>query len=76
MGTSNSRMTDNIRKSEAVFSDHNINFTSTDSVFNVITKKVLDPNLTKISLIVKLLVRRYITISFGEVSVWEFGEVI
>ena len=50
MGTSNSRMTDNIRKSEAVFSDHNINFTSTDSVFNVITKKVLDPNLTKIFL--------------------------
>ena len=50
MGTSNARMTDNVRKLEAVFSDHNINFTSTDSVFNVITKKVLGPNLAKIFL--------------------------
>ena len=43
-------MTDNVWKLGAVFSDHNINFESTDSVFNVITKKVLDPNLAKIFL--------------------------
>ena len=43
-------MTDNVGKLEAVFSDHNINFKSTDSVFNVITKKVLDPNLAKVFL--------------------------
>ena len=40
-------MTDKVGKLEAVFSGHNINFKSTDSVFNVITKKVLDPNLAK-----------------------------
>ena len=43
-------MTHNVGKLEAVFSDHNINFKSTDSVFNVITKEVLDPNLAKVFL--------------------------
>ena len=43
-------MTDHVWKLKAVFSDHNINFKSTDSEFNVITKKVLDPNLAKVFL--------------------------
>ena len=69
-------MTDNVGKLEAVFSDHNINFKSTDSVFNVITKKVLDPNLAKVFLdceaIGETLYNNFVDERFfGEVSVWE-----
>ena len=69
-------MTDNVGKLEAVFSDHNINFKSTDSVFNVITKKVLDPNLANVCLdcgaIGEALYNNFVDERlFGEVSVWE-----
>ena len=69
-------MTDNVGKLEAVFSDHNINFKSTDSVFNVITKKVLDPNLVKVFLdceaIDEVLYNNFVAERlFGEVSDWE-----
>ena len=69
-------MTDNVGKLEAVFSDHNINFKSTDSVFNVITKKVLDPNLAKVFLDCEAtgeaLYNNFVDERlFDEVSVWE-----
>ena len=69
-------MTDNVGKFEAVFLDHNINFKSTDSVFNVITKKVLDPNLVKVFLdceaIDEVLYNNFVAERlFGEVSDWE-----
>ena len=69
-------MTDNVGKLEAVFSDHNINFKSTDSIFNVITKKVLDPNLANVFLdceaIGEALYNNFVDERlFGEVSIWE-----
>ena len=69
-------MTHNVGKLEAVFSDHNINFKSTNSVFNVITKKVLDPNLAKVLFdcegIGEVLYNNFVDERlFGEVSVWE-----
>ena len=69
-------MTDHVGKWEAVISDHNINFKSTDSAFNVITKKVLDPNLAKVffdcEAIGEALYNNFADESlFGEVSVWE-----
>ena len=69
-------MTDNVGKLEAVFSDHNINSKSTDSVFTVITKKVLDPNLAKVFLDCEAtgeaLYSNFVDERlFGEVFVWE-----
>ena len=69
-------MTDNVVKLETVFSDHNINFKSTDSVFDIINKKVLGPNLAKVFLdceaIGEALYNNFVDESlFGEVSVWE-----
>ena len=46
-------MSDNFEKLGKVFSNHNTNFKNTDSVFNVITKKVLDSKFAKLFLIVK-----------------------
>ena len=75
MGTSNARVTDNVGKLEAVFPDHNINFKSTDSVFNVITKKVLDPNLANVFLdceaIGEALYNNFVDDRLFGVSVWE-----
>ena len=69
-------MTDNVGKLEAVFSDHNINFKSTDSVFNVITKKGVGSKLGKSFLdceaIGEALYSNFVDERlFGEVSVWE-----
>ena len=69
-------MTGNVGILEAVFSDHNINFKNTDSAFNVITKKVLDPNLEKVfpdcEAIGEALCNNFVDERlFSEVSVWE-----
>ena len=71
-------MTDNVWKLGAVFSDNIINFKSTDSVFNVITKKVFGSKLgKKFSLIVKLFIGEALYNNFvderllGDFSVWE-----